>query len=485
MPAAIESILICAPPSQPLPAVDAALAHCALAARRISDTDVISTRRADSDCGIAIVMLSAIPEQSSRALDAVRHLKHLGFAVFCCAPGAAAWPLGVHCRMLLAGAAHVLDTAASFHSDLVERITAHLESERAHRREAHHVIRQMRDLGLVGRGPGIMRVYRSILRVSPLSDLPVLISGETGTGKELVARSIHRLDPRRRNEPFIPVNCSAISAGLAESQLFGHRRGAFTGADQDRTGLIRAARGGVLFLDEIGDLEPALQGKLLRVLQEHRVLALGDDHEVPVHARVIAATNRSLEEMVRDQTFRSDLFHRLNVLSIRVPSLRERHEDVEALIRHFVALASPSPVTVTGEFIEALCNVDLPGNVRELENIVHRAMVTRINGEALGLGNLPAELLLQIAGVTSAALHADANGDRREPANGHSPQLVDVQSVLAAGRGTLSGALDLCEQEILAAALRMSRGNRSRAARMLGISARSIFNKMRKHRLSA
>jgi transcriptional regulator with PAS, ATPase and Fis domain len=230
-----------------------------------------------------------------------------------------------------------------------------------------------------------------------------------------------------------------------------------------------------------------LQGKLLRVLQEHRVLALGEDHEVPVHARIIAATNRNLEDMVRDQTFRSDLFHRLNVLSIRLPALRERPEDVDALVRHFAALASaasPMPVSITNEFIQALRNVDLPGNVRELENVVYRAMVTRINGESLGLGNLPPQLWVQIAGVTSST-PCDAGRDRRDAANGHSPELLDVQSVLAAGRGTLRGALDLCEQEILAAALRMSRGNRSRAARLLGISARSIFNKMRKHRLSA
>ena len=175
-------------------------------------------------------------------------------------------------------------------------------------------------LGLVGRGPRIMSVFLSIVRVSPLSDVPILISGETGTGKELVARSIHRLDPGRCHEPFIPVNCSAISAGLAESLLFGHRRGAFTGADHYRRGLIRAAGAGVLFLDEIGDLDLSLQGKLLRVLQERRVLALGEDHEVPIHARIIAATNRNLEEMVRDHTFRGDLFHRLNVLSIRMPA---------------------------------------------------------------------------------------------------------------------------------------------------------------------
>ena len=179
---------------------------------------------------------------------------------------------------------------------------------------------------MVGDSATMDGVFRWILRVSPLSELPVLLSGETGTGKELVARSIHRLDPRRADGPFVAVNCGAIVSGLAESELFGHRRGAFTGALHDRLGLVRAARGGVLFLDEIGDLDPGLQSKLLRVLQEHRVLAVGEDHEVAVNVRIIAATNRSLDEMVHARTFRADLFHRLNVLSIRIPALRERSE---------------------------------------------------------------------------------------------------------------------------------------------------------------
>ena len=484
MSAGVQSVLVCAASTHLLPALDAALAVCALPSRRILDGDITSVQRAEDDCGVALFALAGIPHQGSPALDALGHLKQQGYTVFCCAAGAATWPLGVHCSLLLAGASQVFDTAASsFAGELGDRITCQIAVERVHQREEQQVVQQMRDLGLVGRGAGIMSVFRAILRVSPLSDLPVLISGETGTGKELVARSIHRLDPRRCHEPFIPVNCSAISAGLAESQLFGHRRGAFTGADHYRTGLIRAARGGVLFLDEIGDLDPGLQGKLLRVLQEHRVLALGEDHEVPVNARIIAATNRQLDGMVRDHTFRSDLFHRLNVLSIRLPALRERREDIEALVRHFIAQGQPSTpaVPVTDEFIKALHNVDLPGNVRELENVVRRAMVARINGESLGLGNLPPELWLQIAGVSTAASHSDAGGTPPAPA----ASMVDVPSILAAGSGTLSGALARCEQEILAAALRMSRGNRSRAARMLGISARSIFNKMRKHRLTA
>ena len=491
---AVQSVLVCAPPAHSLPAIDAALASCALTSRRIADSDVRTAPRGD-DGGVALVALAEIPHQGTLALETLRSLRQLGYTVFCCAADASEWPLGVHCRLLLAGASHVFDTAApSFATDLRSRITRHLNVERARQREEHVLAQQMSALGLVGRGPRIMNVFRSIARVSPLSDLPVLISGETGTGKELVARSIHRLDPARCQEPFIPVNCSAISAGLAESLLFGHRRGAFTGADQSRIGLIRAARGGVLFLDEIGDLDPGLQGKLLRVLQERRVLALGEDHEVPVRARIIAATNRNLEEMVHDRTFRGDLFHRLNVLSIRMPALRERSEDVEALVRHFVAqgnAASTAATPVSDEFIRALRDVDLPGNVRELDNVVTRALVTRVNGEALGLDNLPPELWRQIAGVPASPASRDVAAGAAEapPAPAPAPRadtapLIDARSILAAG-GTLNGALALCEQEIVAAALRLSRGNRSHAARMLGISARSIFNKMRKYRDTA
>ncbi len=492
----VQSVLVCAPATHSLPVIDAALAACALTSRRITDSEVTSAHRADDECGVALVALAAMSHQGSRALETLRSLRQLGYTVFCCAEDSSGWPLGVHCRLLLAGASHVFDTAASsFATDLRARITDHLTVERAQQREEQHVVQQMRALGLVGRGPRITSVFRSILRVSPLSDLPVLIRGETGTGKELVARSIHRLDPRRCHEPFVPVNCSAISAGLAESLLFGHRRGAFTGADHYRSGLIRAARDGVLFLDEIGDLDPGLQGKLLRVLQERRVLALGEDHEVPVNARIIAATNHDLEQMVRDHTFRGDLFHRLNVLSIRLPALRERPEDVEALVQHFVtqgnAAAAP-PTPVSDAFVRALRNVELPGNVRELENVVTRAMVGRVNGEALGLENLPPELWRQIAGGSAPSPGSDVAPAPTEgaPALATTPgadnaPLLDAQSILAAGSGTLNGALALCEQELVAEALRLSRGNRSRAARMLGISARSIFNKMRKHRLTA
>jgi transcriptional regulator with GAF, ATPase, and Fis domain len=483
---ATPSILVCAASTVPTIDVDAALAPCGLAVRRVTDLNLDT--RASAECHLALVSWAWLPKDHASMFEELSRLKGRGYTVFCCAPSATTWPLALQCRLLLAGASHIFDsTAATFANDLRDRVTCHVNAGRTQRRDDQQLTDKMRELGLIGTGPGIVGVFRDIVRFSALSDLPVLISGETGTGKELVARSIHRLDPQRRNEPFIPVNCAAISAGLAESQLFGHRRGAFTGADHDRAGLIRAARGGVLFLDEIGDLDPNLQGKLLRVLQERRVLAVGDDHEVPVGARIIAATNRNLGDMVRGHAFRSDLYHRLNVLSLHLPPLRDRPEDIALLVQHFITKhATPTPVAVGADFVQALGKVDLPGNVRELENVVGRAIVTRINGEPLALSSLPPELWQQIADEPGARPRAGV--DRRDGAAAAAPSrglpLFDAKSILRVGRGTLNGALSLCEHEILSEALRLSNGNRSRAARQLGISARSIFNKLRKHGLA-
>ena len=227
------------------------------------------------------------------------------------------------------------------------------------------------------------------------------------------------------------MNCGAISSGLAESELFGHRRGAFTGADRDRKGLIRAAEGGVVFLDEIGELDDTLQVKLLRVLQERRVLGVGDDQEVPVSVRVIAATNRDLSAAVRHGKFRADLFHRLNVLSIHIPSLRERRADVRPLIEHLLeknqSLHTAGSVAAGPDFIEALTRVDLPGNVRQLENLVRRALVNKVTSTPLTLTDLPAEVWQQLAeqedphGISSEQSDSDDPGKpARETASSNS-----------------------------------------------------------------
>jgi transcriptional regulator with PAS, ATPase and Fis domain len=226
-----------------------------------------------------------------------------------------------------------------------------------------------------------------------LSDVPALITGETGTGKELLAHAVHQLDLKRCQGPFIALNCSAINPGLVESELFGHRRGPFTGADRDRKGFIRSAEGGVLFLDEIGERDDALQAKLLRVLQENRVLGVGEDREVAVSVRITAAMNRDLEAMVQLRRLRADLFHRLNIVAIRIPPLGERPADLKPLIKHFLEkyqhLRPACALSVEPEFSEALTQLQLPGNARQLENLVRWALVHKDDDTALNLRDLP------------------------------------------------------------------------------------------------
>jgi two-component system response regulator AtoC len=459
--------------------LDAATA-CHLTPHWIADASAIASLSRGDDYGIALVAVTGEPIPGSPVLEAVAHLKRTGYTVLCYWAAAGQWALGAQCRLLLAGASHLLDgTDAAFATDLRERL-AHIVAAAAERqREDRRIKQEMLRLDVVGASAAITGVFRWVLRVGPLSDLPVLISGETGTGKEMVARAIHRLDPRRREGPFVPVNCAAINAGLAESELFGHRRGAFTGAEHDRQGLVRAARGGVLFLDEVGDLDANLQGKLLRVLQEHRVLALGADQEEPVDVRIIAATNRDLDDGVRSHAFRADLFHRLGVLSVHVPALRERPEDVEPLVRHFIARYGHAPdrvVSASGEFVQALGRVALPGNVRQLENLVRRALVGWKPADPLRLSDLPPELWSELADEPGRVKAPEPGGDGR-------PGPLDAMAVLEASSWKLGRALALCEQRIVGAALGASRGNRSRAARLLGISPRSIFNKIRKYQL--
>jgi len=435
--------------------------------------------------GIALVAVTVEPVTNAPVLGSIDALKQSGYTVFCYGENATTWALGAQSRLLIAGASHVLDSAhQTFAADLRERLTDFVAAETNREENERHLAEQMRGLGIVGTSPAIMNVFRWIVRVSAVSSLPVLLVGQTGTGKELAARAIHRLDPKRRQQPFIAVNCGAMNATLAESELFGHRRGAFTGADHDRRGLIRAANGGVLFLDEIGDLELGLQAKLLRVLQERQVLALGEDHEVPVDVRVIAATNRDVDDMVRTSQFRSDLFHRLGALTMRMPSLRERAEDTAALVDHFIAgyvgAGRGAPIAASPEFVAALRQITFPGNVRQLENMVHRAMVYAGRATLLRLRDLPPEIWNELARLDSAHPPAPA-GVAVEAQSGR----INAVALLEAVSWKFKPALDVCEEEIVAAALGASSGNRSRAARILGISPRTFFNKMRKHRLIA
>lgn len=275
----------------------------------------------------------------------------------------------------------------------------------------------------------------------------VLITGETGTGKEVVARGIHRMSTAA-DEPFLAVNVAALSENMVEAELFGHERGAFTGAERRREGLLRAAGVGTVFLDEIAELSQAVQAKLLRVLESHEVQPLGSDSAAPFVARIMAATHRDLKGMVESGDFREDLFYRLNVLHIRIPPLRERPEDIPALvhqmlIRHAERSGEPTPV-VTTEAMKALCRHGWKGNVRELSNVLERALILADEGR-VGVEELP----------------TDVSGS-------------------AEGGLELEGAINRAERAHIAMVLRLCDGNRERAARELGISEATLYRHLDK-----
>lgn len=252
------------------------------------------------------------------------------------------------------------------------------------------------DQNLVGEGPKMKEIFQFLARVGP-TDSTVLIEGESGTGKELAARALHR-NSHRSNKPFVAINCAAIPETLLESELFGHERGAFTGAAAQKKGKLEVADGGVVFLDEIGELAPALQVKLLRVLQEREFERVGGTHPIKIDVRVIAATNRDLDDAVRKGEFRQDLYYRLAVVKRTMPALRERREDIPILTRHFVQKNAKrckvKPKPVSREAMAALVSYDWPGNVRELENAVERALVMG-SADAILLEDLPESLLEQ------------------------------------------------------------------------------------------
>ena len=270
--------------------------------------------------------------------------------------------------------------------------------------EAEQIRKALRDRwtfhGLVC-ASGKMKEIVSLVRELAPYDSTVLILGESGTGKEIIAHAVHEESPRK-SKPFVTVNCSAYPEGLLESELFGHVRGAFTGAFSDRKGRFVAANGGTLFLDEIGEISAAVQVKLLRVLQDHVIERVGDQKPIPVDLRVVAATNRDLREEVRTGRFREDLYYRLNVITVHLPPLRERREDVPALTDHFLGIytarTGKTVQTVSDETMDLLLRHDWPGNVRELENAIEHAVV-RAHGAVLTARDLPPEVRRQAGGT--------------------------------------------------------------------------------------
>jgi DNA-binding NtrC family response regulator len=313
--------------------------------------------------------------------------------------------------------------------------------------------------GMIGTAPALREAWRVIRRAGP-TDVTVLITGESGTGKELAARALHEESPRR-GRPFVALNCSALPGELVESELFGHVRGAFTGADRDRAGLFVAAEGGTLFLDEVGDLAPAAQAKVLRALEERRITPVGADRSVAVDVRVVAATNRALPELVAAGAFREDLLYRLQVVQLHLPPLRERRADIAPLAIHFAAGFAARHGRTVRELDpaarRALVAHEWPGNVRELRNAMERAVVLA-EGETLTAADLP----LEVRGGTGPLAPAEA-----------------VTAGLAYGDAR-ARALAAFERDFLDAALERHGGNVSAAARALGLHRQSLQKRLRR-----
>ncbi len=304
----------------------------------------------------------------------------------------------------------------------------------------------------IGKSKRFLDVLRLAEQVAP-TDSTVLIQGESGTGKEVVARYIHQLS-ERADGPFLSINCGALPETLLESELFGHLKGSFTGAVRDKQGLFAAARGGTFFLDEVGEMPASLQIKLLRVLQEREVIPVGATEAIPVDVRIVAATNRDLEEEIRRNNFRSDLFYRLNVIALELPPLRDRRDDLLLLVESFLQTLATSmgsdAKALAAEALDAVMVYDWPGNVRELENALEHAVV-----------------LTRASVIDVSALPERITRRRREP--------------LVAERAALNPTLDLIERAYIMWVLQAEGGNKTRAAEVLGIDPSTLYRKLSRY----
>jgi two-component system response regulator PilR (NtrC family) len=345
--------------------------------------------------------------------------------------------------------------------DLREVIRNALETRTTRLRERDAVSRTEKDHcfeGIIGKSQEMREIFQLVARVAP-SSANVLIVGESGVGKELIARAIHKRSPRSR-KPFVSINCTAIPETLLESELFGYVKGAFTGAVTHKQGLVEAAHMGALFLDEVGDISPAIQAKLLRFLQDREFRRVGDNEDRKVDVRVIAATNKNLEKEMEEGRFREDLYYRLNVIRIRIPPLREREEDIPPLIDHFIKKYSKKQgktiKKASSLAMKVLCNYSYPGNVRELENTIER-LVTLETSEQLTAAHIPSRF-------TERAEIPESERGVHIPSGG-----ID-----------LDRATEELERQLISRALEMSGGGRAKAAALLGITMRSLRYRLAK-----
>ncbi len=322
--------------------------------------------------------------------------------------------------------------------------------------------------GLIGSSTAMQRVYDLIEKIAD-TDSTVLITGESGTGKELVAKILH-YNSSRSDRKFVPLNCAAIPKDLLESELFGHEKGAFTGAVNTRIGRFELANGGTLFLDEIGELDPNLQVKLLRVLQEREFERIGSTKTIKVDVRIIAATNRDLEELVSEGKFREDLFYRLNVIQIHLPPLRQRKEDIPLLVDFFLQKQSEmkkkDPPIINKQIMKVFLSYHWPGNVRELENLIERLTILN-SGEEVGINDLPPKFHSLSPGAFEEPVMEEL--DIQEPDISVTPEGVNLNRIL-----------DSIEEKLILQALELSNGVKSRAAELLGLNRTTLVEKMKK-----
>ena len=355
----------------------------------------------------------------------------------------------------------------------IEAVLQRVRTKRAMTLRMRSLERRVRQaegrMQLVGKSSVINQMQSLVAKVAA-SEATVLVRGETGTGKELVARSIHELS-HRVDGPLVTVNCGGLPEQLVESELFGHRRGAFTGASEHRAGLFEVANGGTLFLDEVGELPPALQSRLLRVLESGEIRRVGDNHPITVDVRVVCATHRSLEEMVFAGSFREDLLFRLNTFEIRVPALREHMSDLLLLIKHFIEQKQQSVPEgiqlITDEAVEIMQTYDWPGNVRELANCIEHALVL-CDELPIHLEHLP----LRIQGAERKAGYASPGSI---PSETNSSESVAHEKNQAS---KMPRSLKQMEMQAILDGLGRNNGNKSRTAEQLGISLKTLYNKL-------
>ena len=345
-------------------------------------------------------------------------------------------------------------------STVLDRAAAILQTDAASRQLREH-LRASQGLGsMIGRSSEMEKLYRILSKVAQSSH-PVLILGESGTGKELVAHTLHAYGPNAQ-KPFLPVDCSSLVPTLMESELFGYVKGAFTGANHAKDGLLVSAGGGTVFLDEIGELSLELQAKLLRALQEKEVRPVGATHRVPIHARIVAATNRDLGAMVEKGAFRKDLFYRLNVVNLKLPPLRDRREDIPLLAAHFLDRISRErgqKFTLSDEVLRTMMRYNWPGNVRELENAVERAC-TFSSGPVLHLGDLPTQL-------QQDGLNAQRAGAAKPEADGPSDgEVVPLAEM---------------ERHAILSTIQKLNGDKLKAAKLLGIGKTTLYRKLKEY----